>query len=392
MRRPTRIVIAAGLVGGLLLAAVAVVVQRRATAGTIVVGAFNGTTTTPAAAPRIVVEEPTTARPAALGSGGSGPVVALAPANGQPHRPAIAFNTSTAVSPELRFVLVIGSDARPGERLDRSRADSIHLIAANPASGQATIVGFPRDSWVEIPGRGRAKINDAMARGGPQLLADTVRLLTGLPVHYYVLTGFVGLQAMVDALGGVDVNVPHRMNDRLSGARFEPGWHRFTGSQALAFSRNRMDVPAGDFSRSQNQGALIQATLAKMRSEVGDDDGILRWLAVLGRHVQLDVPPGRLPELAVLGRRLDPADITNVVAPGRLGTAGGGSVVFLGQEAERIFVDLRDDAVLGTARPPATSTTRPPSTTGPALTSTSTTAASPLPPPSSTTSTTAGDG
>lgn len=383
MRRPTRIVVIAGVVSGVLLASVAVVVARRPSADAIVVGSFEGTTTTPAAGPRIVVEERTTTPPtlATGGTGGGGRVVALAPANGRPFRPAIPFTSSIAVSPELRFVLVIGSDARPGERVDRSRADSIHLIAANPRSGQATIVGFPRDSWVELPGRGRAKINDAMARGGPQLLADAVRRLTGLPVHHYVLTSFKGLEAMVDALGGVDVHVPHRMNDRWSGARFEAGWHHFTGGQALAFSRNRMDVPAGDFSRSQNQGALILATMAKLRSEVGDDAGLFRWLGVLSKHVSLDVPRDELGELAVLGRRIDPADTTNVVAPGRVGTAGGGSVVFLGPEAARLFDDLRDDAVLGSARPAPT--------TAPTTSTTATTAApSTSSPPSTTTSTT----
>lgn len=382
--RPTRIVVAGGVIGGLLLAGVSLVLVKGADGDAIVVGSFEGPTTTPAPAPQIVVEEPKTV-PAASAPAprGAGPVVALAPANGQPFRPAIPFTSSIPVSPELRFVLVIGSDARPGERVDRSRADSIHLVAANPVSGQATIVGFPRDAWVELPNGRRAKINDALARGGPQLLADTVRRLTGLPVHYYVLTSFKGLEAMVDALGGVDVHVPHRMNDRFSGARFEAGWHHFTGGEALAFSRNRMDVPAGDFSRSQNHGVLILAALAKMRSEVGDDDGLFRWLGVLGRHVKLDVPVSRLPELAALGRRIDPGDITNVVAPGRIGQAGGGSVVFLAPEAEQLFLDLRDDAVIGSARPPVpstTSTTAPPPATTSSTTSTTST---------STTSTTA---
>src|SRR3546814_6401094 len=54
---------------------------------------------------------------------------------------------------------------------------------------EGTVLGFPRDAWVEIPGRGAGKINTALTFGGPQLLAETVRNLTGLPVHYYVLTG-----------------------------------------------------------------------------------------------------------------------------------------------------------------------------------------------------------
>ncbi|MGI8792189.1 MAG: LCP family protein [Acidimicrobiales bacterium] len=379
MRRPTRTIAIAGVVGGLIVGGVSVTVNRRPAADAVVVGMFHGATTIPLEAPQIVPDE--TTPPAGGGGLGGGGVVSLAPANGRPFRPAIPFNSSIAVAPGLRFVLVIGSDARPGESLERTRADSIHLIAVNPSTGQATIVGFPRDSWVELPGGRRAKINDALARGGPKLLADTVRSLTGLPVHYYVLTGFVGLQRMVDELGGVDVHVDRAMNDRFSGARFAKGWHHFTGGQALAFSRNRMDVPAGDFSRSQNQGLVILAALAKMRSEVADDADLGRWITVLRRHVVLDAPLSALPEMAALGRRIDPDRVTNLVLPGRLGTAGGGSVVLLGADANRIFVDLRDDAVIGNAQAapaPTSSTTTStvPSASASSSTSTSTSSTS----------------
>src|SRR5207253_1472155 len=82
----------------------------------------------------------------------------------------------------LVFVLVAGSDARPGEDLLHTRADSLHLLCINPATGQGTLLGFPRDSWVDISGHGRGKLNNALALGGPDLLAATVRHLTGLPV------------------------------------------------------------------------------------------------------------------------------------------------------------------------------------------------------------------
>ena len=200
---------------------------------------------------------------------------------------------------------------------------------------------------MEIPGRGRDKINNALVLGGPNLLAATVRRLTGLPVDYYVITGFPGLTRMVDDLGGVDVMVDRRMNDRMSGARFERGWHRMNGAEALAFSRNRNDVANGDFSRSENQGRLMLAALAKMRAEVADDAGVARWVGVLLNYVRLDIPRDRLPALGALARGLDPARLRNVVAPGRIGSAGSQSVVYLTTAAARLFEDLRDDAVVG---------------------------------------------
>jgi polyisoprenyl-teichoic acid--peptidoglycan teichoic acid transferase len=295
----------------------------------------------------------------------------VAGADGGPWATPIPFSTRQAIPDGLVFILVVGSDARPKEDLTRTRADSIHLLAVNPESRQGTLLGFPRDAWVEIPGHGRGKINNALALGGPDLLAATVRRLTSLPVDYYVLTGFTGLAKMVDEMGGVDVFVERRMNDRASGARFERGWHRFSGAEALAYSRDRNDVARGDFTRSEHQGVLILSALAKMRAEVADDGGVARWVGILLRHARLDVPLSRLPALGALARRLDPTRLHNVVAPGRLGTAGGQSVVFLTTSAARLFEDLRPDAVVGEPdrspppepEPATTTTTTPPPST-----------------------------
>lgn len=349
----------------------------------IVLGKADAPTTTAAAGPTIVaVPAPDIGRPPIPEPR---PAVGLKGANGRPYGRTLAFRSEIPVPRDLVFVLVVGSDARPGEDIRRTRGDSIHLLAVNPRTLEGTVVGFPRDSWVQIPGRGEEKINQALAKGGPQLMAETVRHLTGLPVHYWVLTGFRGLSAMVDELGGVDIHVDRRMNDRWSGARFEPGWHHFNGAEALAYSRNRNDVPYGDFSRSENQGKLILAAMAKMRAEVEDDAGIRRWLGVLWKHVELDCSMAEAQKLAGLGRRLEPAKVRNIVVPGKVGTAGGGqSVVFLGEEAARIFEDLRADAVLGAPGPEVTTTT----TTEPTTTSTSTTPRSDFPGVTSTTSST----
>ncbi|MBA3653846.1 MAG: LCP family protein [Actinobacteria bacterium] len=258
------------------------------------------------------------------------------------------FRSDVPVPGDLIFVLVAGSDARPNEDMRRTRADSLHLLAVNPRTGAGTIMGIPRDSWVEVPGHGQQKINQAMALGGPQLLAETVRHLTGLPVHYYVLTGFNGFSAIVDDLGGVDLQVERAMNDRNSGARFAAGWHHFNGAQSLAYSRDRGDTPNGDFGRSQNQGRVMLAALAKARAEIEDDSGIERWLGVLFRHVDLDVGLTDARSLATLARGMDPAAVANVVVPGRAGSASGGqSVVFLGDAAAALFLDLRPDATVG---------------------------------------------
>jgi LCP family protein required for cell wall assembly len=309
--------------------------------------------------------------PAPFGGGSSEPPAnsALAVANGKPWAAPIPFTTEQEVPEGLVFILVAGSDARPGEDLLKTRADSLHLLAVNPETGQGTLLGFPRDSWVEIPGHGRGKINNALALGGPDLLSKTVQRLTGLPIDYYVITGFKGLIAMVDELGGVDVLVDRRMNDRNSGAKFQRGWHHMTGGQALAFSRNRSDVEQGDLTRSEHQGLVMLSALAKMRAEVADDGGVGRWISVLLKYVKLNVPLNKLPQLGALARRLDPGRIKNVVAPGRLGFASRQSVIFLTTEAAKWFEDLRPDAVIGAAQADPAASSSSSSTTSPGRTS-----------------------
>ena len=289
---------------------------------------------------------------------------------GRPYGAPLPFDAAIPVLPDLVWVLLVGSDARPGQDPLRARADSIHLLSANPATGQATILGFPRDSWVDIPGHGPGKINTALGLGGPELLARTVNRFTGLPVQFWVVAGFETFSRVVDEVGGIDVHVEVAMDDRDSGAHFLPGYHHFDGGQALAFCRDRHDFADGDLSRSRNQGAVVLAALAKLQAEVGDEAGLRRWLGVAFRHLTLDVKPEEALKLLAVARRTDGRQVTNLVLPGRGGMAGPHSVVFIdGPAAARIADDLRPDAAIGPARPRPTTVTPP------------TTTAAPVPPP-----------
>lgn len=329
----------------LLLVAFGVWQSRTPNKG-LVIGKYSSSTTSPT----VTVPAPDIGRapiPAPPRS------ASLLSPNGQAYGRALAFHSNLPVKEGLVFMLVVGSDARPGQSLRSARTDSLHVIAIDPATRSGTIVGIPRDTYVSIPGRGEAKINTAMGSGGSSLLVETVRQFTGLPIEYYVLTGFEGFASMVDDLGGIDVYVPRNMDDKFSGAHFAEGYHHFNGEQALAFCRDRHSVAYGDFTRSENHGRLILATLAKLRAEVGDDDGMRRWMNVLAMHAELDVPRSELDPLAGLARRLNPEAINNVVMPGRTGAAGSQSVVFATEAAAAMWGDLRDDARLsGSAEPP----------------------------------------
>jgi LCP family protein required for cell wall assembly len=242
------------------------------------------------------------------------------------------------------FVLVVGHDARPGET--SARGDALHLIGVNPVAGRATILNIPRDTYVPVPGRGTDKINSAYLVGGPQLEAQTVGQLVGVEIPFVVTTGFEGFSAMVDELGGVDVNVPVPMADANSGAYFEAGPNHLDGAGALAFARNR-SISGGDFRRTEHQGLLIVAALAKLRAEQPDPAKMLRWLGVLLRHGRFDgagmVDLYRLGQLAL---SIDAANVRTVTMPGSAGRAGVQSVVFVGAGADALFADFRDDALL----------------------------------------------
>ena len=242
------------------------------------------------------------------------------------------------------FLLVVGSDARPGEAA--GRGDALHLIGVNPEAGRATILNIPRDSWVPVPGRGTDKINSANLVGGPRLQAAAVAQLVGVDIPFVISTDFAGFTAMVDELGGVDVDVPFRMADANSGAFFQAGPNHLDGFGALAFSRNR-GIPDGDLRRTEHQGLLILAALAKLRSEQPDTLKTMRWLSVLLRNGRFDgAGLVDLYHLAKLALSIDVANVRAVTVPGSPGQAGNQSVVFLSPAASGLFADFRDDAIL----------------------------------------------
>jgi LCP family protein required for cell wall assembly len=246
------------------------------------------------------------------------------------------------------FVLVIGSDARPGQVLTNTRADSIHIVGVNPRLGRVSVLGIPRDSWVPIPGAGTNRINAALAAGGPDLLVRTVEQLTGIDIDAYVLTGFQGFMQLVHAIGGLQVRIPYPIDDTNAHAHLKRGTQHLNGQDALAFSRARHDVPAGDFSRSFNQGTVLIAALAELRRQIaqGSPAALIPWAVAGGQILRSDLSLSDMFELLLAAQAFDPTKARNGVASGSGTTIGGRSVVVLGERARTLFRDLRADAVL----------------------------------------------
>jgi len=160
-------------------------------------------------------------------------------------------------------VLLVGSDARPGET-ERGRTDSIMVL--HTGSGPSVLTSFPRDSLVEIPGYGRTKINAAYVYGGPPLLVQTIEQNTGMHIDGYVEIGFEGLVDVVDAFGGVELCPEEDLKDKDSHLDISAGCQNVNGETALAYSRNRKSYANGDIARGEAQREVIGAIGGKARS------------------------------------------------------------------------------------------------------------------------------
>jgi polyisoprenyl-teichoic acid--peptidoglycan teichoic acid transferase len=245
------------------------------------------------------------------------------------------------------FILALGSDARPGTPIDQGLSDSIHIVAINPAKDRVTIVGFPRDSWVNIPGRGTDKINAAMADGGPQLTIQTMEQLTGIRFDYYILTSFVGVEQAVDGIGGLTLDVPFPMHDSYSRSDFNAGVQHLNGHDVLAFARDRHSLSSGDFGRSEDQGRVLIAALTQLRKEFAKDPSrLLTYVGAGMQNVQTSMTLDEVMNFAFTTLAINPKHVTNIVIPGSTSMEGTKSVVLLSSTAHAIYADLAKDGIL----------------------------------------------
>ena len=245
------------------------------------------------------------------------------------------------------WILAMGSDARPGERVTRSRADAIQLVGLNLDTGHGVTFGVPRDSWVSIPGHGSSRVNAALYFGGPQLMARTVGAMFGVDVDYAFVTGFNGLSDMVNRIGGVTVQSRLAFSDDNLPGRFRKGKNRVMGPMAVNFGRMRHFLPAGDFDRSANQGLLIQAIARKVHASQNKPGFIESALVTVAKSMSTDLSPVELYRLAQAATEIDPGKLKACVLRGSIGNVGGASIVHpdLGQ-ARRLGNETRRDATL----------------------------------------------
>jgi LCP family protein required for cell wall assembly len=162
-------------------------------------------------------------------------------------------------------ILLVGTDNSQGKGL----ADTIMVAMVSPKTDDVAMVSIPRDSRVYVAGVGYTRINAAHSTGGLPLTIRTVEGLLGFKINYYVEVNVAGLVKLVDAIGGVDLNVEKRMryNDRSQNLHIDlyPGMQHLDGTQAMGYVRFRHDA-VGDFGRVERQRQFMRVVAKKLLS------------------------------------------------------------------------------------------------------------------------------
>ncbi len=236
-------------------------------------------------------------------------------------------------------VLVIGVDSRAKD--DPGRSDSIMLIGLDPVSKALSVMSIPRDSRVNIPGHGYDKINaatnpDYFSDGGVPLLEKTIEaMIPGIKINYYARADFQGFIQVIDALGGVTINVEKRMYYKAEDTLIDlkPGIQHMDGKTALDYARFRHDA-VGDFGswggqeygRVVRQKALLKAIVAQTTSirNVWKLPPVIR---AVESAVVTDLLPNDMLRIALAFKSTTDQNVTTVAFPGVPGDIGGTSYV-----------------------------------------------------------------
>lgn len=243
-------------------------------------------------------------------------------------------------------VLLLGIDPRDGETM--SRTDTIIVASMDTRTKQMALLSIPRDTRVNIPGHGWDKINSASVYGGPELTMRVVSDLLGTPMRYYVLVNFNGFKSIVDALGGVTLDVEENMyheDDPGYGINLRAGVQRLDGAKAIQYVRYRGYV-TGDIERTQHQQKFLMA----LGREMLQPGAILKLPALIPevkRYVKTNLTIENMYQLATAAKKLEGAKMVAQTLPGVPVNIGDGSYWGVDpNEARRVLAKLYNGETL----------------------------------------------
>jgi LCP family protein required for cell wall assembly len=254
-------------------------------------------------------------------------------------------------------LLLLGSDSRSaavqsaeaGAASDQ-RSDTMMWVHVPADRKNIYLMSIMRDTWVQIPGHGEAKMNAAMALGGIPLSVQTLEGMFGTRLDHVAVVDFEGFKAMTDALGGVNVNVPMSFNTKQFS--FPAGNQQLTGDEALAFVRERKAFSDGDYQRVKNQQLFLKAIMSKFLTAqtLTNPVRISSLVDTVSPYVSVDksLDAGAAAGLAVGLRDVRSSDVVSFTLPtSGIGTSTDGQSIVLRDDAAiaQIAAALREDAV-----------------------------------------------
>ena len=240
------------------------------------------------------------------------------------------------------YMVLMGSDTRPGQTQQRS--DTLIVARVDPQNKKIAMISIPRDSRVAIPGKWTTKINAAAVYGGPALVIKTVKEITGLPITHFVNLNFNGFRDVVDAIGGVWIDVPFRIYDTLASAygpayaTIEKGYQKLDGKHALTFVRTRHTMADSDYGRMRNQQAFIKA-LASQALSLSNVFNASQIVDAVASNLDTDMTPLQLADLVLQFKGMKPEDLDSATAPSAPKYVNGVSYVILNDANFKSMID-----------------------------------------------------
>lgn len=235
------------------------------------------------------------------------------------------------------------------------RSDTLMVLHVDADRKHAQVISIPRDTYLEVPGHGKTKVNAAFSFGGPSLMVATIEKYTGIRIDHVAMVDLDGFANISDAVGGVRIYIPQTVTDSARGITWQQGWQTVKGEQALSYVRQRKGLPGGDFDRVQRQQNFLRALLDKVASTgtLGNPIKVTRLVSDLSGYLNLDsgFSTGEVRDLAIGGRGLRPADIAFATIPiTGTPTIDGASVVTADDALVRtMFKAIADDDWAGFA-------------------------------------------
>jgi LCP family protein required for cell wall assembly len=220
-------------------------------------------------------------------------------------------------------LLVIGVAGDRRLNAGNDLADAILLVSLRPSTKQAALISVPRDLYVDIGRFGVHRLNTAHDIGskagypgeGPGLLIDTVKSITGQPIHGFVRIDFAAFQKLIDELGGVDIYVYRPFRDFLFNDEFKQGWQHMSGERALRYARYRYvhGAEGNNFARELRQQQVVTAVRDKIRKLNAQQ--AIRLVAGLGSVSRYTTTNLTTPQMISLYQRfhdIKPGDVRHV--------------------------------------------------------------------------------